>query len=254
MCVIIYIPKGEQISKQELKDAWTTNSDGSGFATIINNHVHFEKGFMTFSEFFHAVKKFIGGYELVLHFRISTSNAINKIQTHPYKLGNKTCLKGDTISPVICMNGIIYGQQEYKGYNDTMSYIQDHKLAFKVINQDILNIIASDTACKWAVVTPQGVLISDNFTYYQGRYYSNKNHLTPTYKKTCNITYSRKIPSLKSLIPSEKLYKEVIKDKWLYYQLLDIIEIWADYPYVVENMFKDCHTMEDIDNLAYQYY
>ena len=175
MCVIIYVPKESSIKTDELMDAWTTNPDGAGFAVQKDGKVHFERGFMTFMEYLEAISEYIGEANLLLHFRISTSKAVNKVQTHPYKKGNVTLLKGDTDKPIICMNGIISGQKEYDGCNDTMSYIIDHQEAFGAINQDILNIIESDTGAKWAVMTPDKVLLSSKFVEHEGRYYSNRN-------------------------------------------------------------------------------
>ena len=226
MCVIIYIPVGQQISKSELQDAWIVNSDGAGFAVIINKQIHYEKGFMNFSDYYQAIKKYIGGFPLVLHFRISTSNVINEVQTHPFELHNKTGLIGNTHNPLICMNGVISGQVEYKGMNDTMSYIQDHAQAFQIIadnnSEDLLNIIADSTGCKWCIITPDTVLISDNFTEYKGRYYSNKNHLN-TYKTVYSSTRCYFRPSAKDLL-IPKVYQEVKNDKKLYQRLLSYIQ------------------------------
>lgn len=262
MCVIIYVPTGEQISKQELKQAWRVNSDGAGFAVIDGDKVHYEKGFMTFGEFFQQVHKYIGGYELVIHFRISTSNTINQVQTHPYCLGAKKSLYGYTTAPVIAMNGIISGQIEYKGYNDTMSYLYDHSETFNILaenqSEDILNLIADQTGCKWAVVTPAGVIISDNFTEYKGKYYSNKNHLSTNriyYSSTrCNTKTIKRSPRkvLEDYLPA-KLWEQVKKDKYLYYSLIDFIDIWGNYTYIIEDVLQ-ARTTEELKVRLWGYY
>ena len=107
---------------------------------------------MSLNQYIDEIKPLIGVYNLLLHFRISTSKAVNRMQTHPYKKGNVSITEGSTTRPVICMNGIISGQKEYKNCNDTMSYIIDHQEAFANINQDILNIIQEATGAKWAVM------------------------------------------------------------------------------------------------------
>ncbi|MBQ2654102.1 MAG: hypothetical protein IJF83_11140 [Methanobrevibacter sp.] len=258
MCVIIYVPQGEQISKEELKKAWETNPDGAGYAIRKNGKVIYERGFMYFNMFFNKIKHLIGGYDIVLHFRISTSAEVNQLQTHPYEVGNKETLKGVTESPVVCMNGIISGQYEYKGYNDTMSYIKDHINSFYIIGKnnsdDLLNMIAENTNCKWAMITPEKVLISSNFTKHNGKYYSNKNHLkTSYYKSYCSINNTIKTPTLKSLCKTKKLYDELVKDRPLYYFLLDIIDIWQDHPYILEHIFSSTNP-EEIEQIAYHYY
>lgn len=258
MCVIIYIPQGEQISKDELKSAWDTNSDGAGYAARVNGKVEYERGFMTFSQYFHAIRHLIGVYDLVLHFRISTSSKVNKVQTHPYEVGSKKTLKGVTDSPVVCMNGVIHRQTEYKGFNDTMSYIKDHAQTFRIIgkhkSQDILNLIEEDTGSRWAMVTPSAVIISKGFKKYNGKYYSNKNHLNKGFYYSCysNPRNYTKVPSLKSLV-SKDIYKELTKDKYLYWLLLDIIEIWHEVPYVMEHIFNS-QTVEELESTALLYY
>jgi len=73
MCVIIYVPKESSISEAELKKAWTTNPDGAGYAIQKDGKVKFKRGFMEFDGFKNEVKNLIGKYNLLLHFRISTS-------------------------------------------------------------------------------------------------------------------------------------------------------------------------------------
>ena len=238
MCVIIYIPVGETISKQELQNAWNVNSDGAGFTVLKKGQksVHYEKGFMSFDEYFNAVHPYIGGCDLVLHFRISTSNTINQVQTHPFELHNKFGLFGDTINPLIFMNGVITGQKEYTGMNDTMSFIQDHAEAFQLIAdnncKDLLNIIAEYTGCRWCMVTTDEVLITDNFTKYKGRYYSNKNHISrklTSYKTATDYCYlyrGRETPANHEK-PEQylkpKIWRKVQQDRNLYLSLKDFL-------------------------------
>ena len=140
---------------------------------------------MNFNDLLDEVKK-LQHKELLLHLRISTCAGITPEGTHPYKLGNLLKLEGRTRKPVICMNGIIQGQQlHYKQgnqLNDTASYILDHKEAFKVINEDILDIIEDSTSCRWAAATPAGIILSKGFIYDEGLYYSNLNHKDNWYK------------------------------------------------------------------------
>lgn len=257
MCVIIYVPKESTIDDDELLDAWTTNPDGAGFAIQENGKVHFERGFMTFTEFYSAINQYIGEKNLLLHFRISTSKAINKVQTHPYKKGNVTLLKGDTDKPIICMNGVISGQKEYEGCNDTMSYIIDHQQAFSTVNQDVLNIIESDTGAKWAVMTPDEVLLSSKFVEKDGKFYSNRNH-----KLTYNSFYYypkkkvRRKLSMKDIIQTKKLRQSLMKDVRLYTDVLDYIDFNCSYGDVCDctKCLKSCHTLRDIKTVLNENY
>ena len=227
MCVIIYVPKTATISKEEISDAWRVNPDGAGFSIQDDNKVYFKRGFMKLEDFYNAIKNYIGVKNLLLHFRISTSKAVNKIQTHPYKKGNVMITEGTTTKPIICMNGIISGQKEYKDCNDTMSYIIDHKEAFANINQDILNIIEEASGAKWAVMKPDEVLLSSKFQEKNGKFYSNKNHLFYYNYKTFNKRLRQK-KTLNNLIKSKKLRNSIKKDKILREDLDDFIECYCN--------------------------
>ena len=227
MCVIIFIPQGETISKEELKQAWNTNPHGAGYGIRREGKVIYHRGFMKFNPFYNEIKHKIGKTDIVLHFRISTSSAINRVQTHMYELGNKTRLKGITENPVLSMNGSIFQQFEYKGFNDTMSYIEDNPQAFQIISdtqsQELLDIVEEATSSKWAIITPQAVLISKGFQYHNGKYYSNLNHITPKYIKVSSSCYGSDIPTVKeTLIPN--LYNKVKKNKKLYQAVKQYIE------------------------------
>lgn len=269
MCVIIYIPKGETISTEELKDAWTTNPHGAGYSYQKDNRVNFKRGFMKFDDYYNEIKDLIGDYNLILHFRISTSKSVNKVQTHPYKKGNVIVTEGSTKKPVICMNGIISGQKTYKDCNDTMSYIVDHQEAFASINQDILNIIENATGAKWAVMTPENVLLSSKFVERNGRFYSNTNHLWSSwvYRDYYNYGgYTRKQQkTLHGLIKDKKLIKSIKDDpdKELYEDLLDFVEYWCNGTQGQCNLCTKClktaKTLRDIkiilnENYYYDYY
>lgn len=228
MCVIIFVPKNEVISDEELVNAWTVNPDGAGYAIQKDGKVEFKRGFMDFQNFYNAISPLIGNYNLLLHFRISTSDSVNRVQTHPYKKGNVTLTEGVTERPVICMNGIISGQKEYKNCNDTMSFIIDNKEAFEVVNQNVLNIIEEATGAKWAVMKPDEVLLSSKFVKQDGRYYSNTNHLwTYSYYKSYNKK-NRKTFSLNGLIKDRKLRANIRKDDELFEDVNEFIEFWCN--------------------------
>lgn len=248
MCVIIVIPKGETITKNELKDAWEVNPDGGGFAYNHKGKVYFQKGYMTFKSYFKAIKRYIGKVDLVIHLRISTSSIINKEQTHPYKLGNPRILRGITKQPVICMNGIIHNQHEYKNMNDTSSYIKDHQQAFKVINQDILNIIEENTNSKWCVVTPNDIILSKRFIKSDNKYYSNQNHkYKPTYTFTTNINQIMEV----SDVINEKLLNKIINEEpELYEDIEDYVDINCKYEDVCQWCNGEClHDLKTIDEI-----
>lgn len=228
MCVIIYVPKESVITEQEIRNAWNTNPHGAGYSIQTREKVFFKRGFMDINSFLKEVKPLIGKYNLLLHFRISTSKKVNKVQTHPYKKGNVSLTEGFTTNPVICMNGIISNQIEYKDCNDTMSYIVDHKEAFANINQDILNIIEEATGAKWAVMTPKQVLLSSKFEKEDGKFYSNKNHKWKTYFKSYNNKTRRVKKSFTNMIKNRGLRNSIRKNRELHEDLIDFIDTWCN--------------------------
>lgn len=236
MCVIILTNPKHPISKKELKKAWNTNPDGAGLAYSTGGTVKYERGFMNMNHYIKKVLELQDKYDLMLHLRISTGAGITPQGTHPYKAGALLSMKGETTRPLICMNGVINYQElhQKKGnrLNDTASYILDHPDAFKIINGDILNIIAEATGARWAAVTPAGIITGGTFQEYKGRQYSNLNHINAGYYITAPDVPASNNLRLKHLINSS-LYNQVIKDWPLFDELEDFIEfhcnLWQCY-------------------------
>ena len=140
--------------------------------------VRMERGFMDMNEYIEEVQKYVGKYNMVLHFRISTSLQINKVQTHPYIRSKIGKMKGDTTDEVICMNGVV--RCDYKnrlGWNDTMCFIEDYSNLFHIADQKIIDLIEEATGSKWFIMRPNEFLASKGFTEKDGKLYSNTNHL-----------------------------------------------------------------------------
>lgn len=242
MCVIIITNPENPISETELNAAWNVNPDGAGLAYTESGKVFYERGFMNQKHYVQKVLQLQQKYQLLLHLRISTGAGVTPQGTHPYKVGNVLAMKGETTQPVIAMNGIINGQpletKQGNLLNDTASYIKNHSEAFNIVNKDILNIIADATAAKWAAATPKGIICSQEFQEYEGRQYSNLNHInlydwyTDSYD--CSNSYIKSNSSsynslkLKHLI-DEKLLKKVNKYKDLKLELDDYIYQHCNY-------------------------
>lgn len=250
MCVIIYIPENKEISKEEFNMAWDVNPHGGGFSIRTENGVYYHRGFMNKDDFYNEIIKYMGEYEMMLHFRISTSKSVNKVQTHPYNINNIEALKGFTKNPVVSMNGIISKQKEYivngTPYNDTMSYILDNNVLFKNINQSIIDIVEDDTDCRWCAMTPKGTIISSEFLEKDGIYYSNDNHLRymefeyyfeDFFKERC----------IHDLI-NDKVYDNIKKDNNLIKEINKFIHNKCDASYCVNctKCLTSCKTIRDI--------
>ena len=249
MCVIIITNPEHPITREELRQAWKTNPDGAGYAyTDKDGAVVFERGFMNFKHYADTVEDLQSTRPLMLHLRISTGAGITPQGTHPYKAGNVLIMKGRTDRPVFAMNGIITGQdlktKDGARLNDTASYMAAHPAAFKAINPDVLDIIAHDTGARWSAATPDGIITGGAFEDYDGRQYSNLNHLWrydagryldrldpydyESGRKKDGATYAGEVTAREMLKP--KLYRRVQKD----YELLTETE---EYVYHVCNNF-----------------
>ena len=181
MCVIILTTPENQITREELRAAWDTNPDGAGLAYSEAGLVHFQRGFMNCSHYLDTVQELQAERPLLLHLRISTGAGVTPQGTHPYKPGNVLRMKGTTQEPLLAMNGTIRGQPLLRKrgnlLNDTASYIWKHADAFQQVNGALLDIVSEATGAKWAAATPAGLVHSGNFQEYEGRLYSNLNHL-----------------------------------------------------------------------------
>ena len=238
MCVIIYVPKNVKIDNDELKAAWNRNEHGAGFMYRKNKKVYYERGFMTLEEYKEKIKPLIGKYELVLHLRISTSDKINKMQTHPYEVGNITNQKGCTTNPVACMNGVVRNSNKImlKDCNDTMSYIVKNQRLFmdltnkKVSDEDKLKLtefLKTDTSAKWCVMTPEKTFFTSGFINKKGMKFSNLLHSNYNTYNFYRKYYNEGVHDIKDIIKAPKLRKALYKND--YYLYLDIEDYVDEY-------------------------
>jgi glutamine amidotransferase len=99
MCIIAIQPKNEIISEQTLANCWDNNNDGAGIMYAIDGKIIVHKELDSFDKFL-AYKKQVDklNVNVVLHFRISTSGAIDKNNIHPFKVNDNL---------YFCHNGIL---------------------------------------------------------------------------------------------------------------------------------------------------
>lgn len=139
MCIIAYKAAEEKFpSKKTLRTCFINNPDGAGFMYNASGTVHIKKGFMTFTQFWKALRKVreeIGdNTSYVLHFRITTQAGVREDCTHPFPLSRhmKDMRLLDTTSDFgVAHNGIISltsesGWSKTITYSDTMKFITDY--------------------------------------------------------------------------------------------------------------------------------
>jgi predicted glutamine amidotransferase len=85
MCIAIYKPENNIISKETLAQCFKSNSDGAGFMFVNEKQLHTNKGFFTFDSFWDAWEPH-QNKQAVLHFRIKTHGAISVDNCHPFNI------------------------------------------------------------------------------------------------------------------------------------------------------------------------
>jgi len=111
MCIAIYKPENQVISKASLERCFEANPDGAGFMFAEDNKLHIHKGYFKFKSFYKAYKKHETKQALV-HFRIKTHGKTDKTNCHPF-------LVNDGLGFI--HNGIISGYGDDK-LSDTIQF------------------------------------------------------------------------------------------------------------------------------------
>lgn len=90
MCVIVYKPKGVVLEESVLRQCFTSNNDGGGFAyTTPEGGVIVEKGFFAFKPMYKKLQKLMD-LEMVIHFRIMSQGEINVKNCHPFRFQSQS--------------------------------------------------------------------------------------------------------------------------------------------------------------------
>ena len=101
MCIIAYVPAGEQIPASTIKTMFRNNPDGAGimWKDTERGVISIEKGFMTSNELLAAWKRIPKNAERAIHCRIATSGKISAACCHPFPVSKdiKDCFVTQTI-------------------------------------------------------------------------------------------------------------------------------------------------------------
>lgn len=191
MCVIAVSRAGERLpTKKELHSMWVHNPDGAGYMCARAGQVFIHKGFMTFEDFWFAVRSenFTKDDPVVFHFRISTQAGKTATMTHPFPFSSdaEKMEALDVSCPLgIAHNGIIKltSDPKEKRFSDTALFIMDY-LPLLIKNsddladpymQDIIKEIGGWS--KFAFMEGDGTITTIGyFTNDNGVLLSNTNH------------------------------------------------------------------------------
>ncbi len=222
MCVIVAKNTGCDLPKKEiLQNCYINNPDGAGIMYTKNNKVVIDKGYMTFNSLWKRLQKLkaeidIKNTPIVLHFRIGTSGAFDRSNTHPFELtnqDNKLLKLKNNVNIGIAHNGIITAYEDNKNttLNDTQLFIKKFLYPLYKINKkfyentEIQEIIKTVTSSKFAFLTSENklILIGD-FIEDEGIYYSNY-----TYKESRKAHEKKKTAKSYKYIEYNELMEEL---------------------------------------------
>jgi hypothetical protein len=221
-----------------MKSMFEYNSDGAGFAYVLDNRVFVEKGLMTYKDFERAYALFekrlktlnidITDVPLMVHFRIGTHGPNSEGLTHPFPISHKfehLSALDYNADIVMAHNGIINSVTPRSGWSDTQQYITDIVLPMAKSNRNFhkdpfMNELMANTnnGSRFAFLDKDG-----NFAYVgdwkekDGIKYSNLNHDMPAYS-TYGYGYgyryrpapkvSKRMVNVKPVPVGATLYKE----------------------------------------------
>ena len=131
MCVIIYKPAGEEISKHLIKNAYAHNSDGFGLMYSENGHVNVIKGMFPLDKILYLIKRH-ENKDVAIHLRRRTVGDVNKNNVHPFQVLNK---EEHGLDLFLMHNGTFRSLNPTGGESDTVAFTQ--QLRRRIIDGDI---------------------------------------------------------------------------------------------------------------------
>lgn len=196
MCVILYKPAGVEFpNKSILENCFNHNKDGAGFMYPAKDGVHIQKGFMTFKDFYKALKPHKSkDTPIVCHFRISTHCGVIPEMTQPFPVTGKTKkLKAlESVARVgLAHNGIIPMTADAKDMSDTalfvkryVNYLVDGAQFYK--NPRIAEMIEQMCESKICMLSQDGhvEILGKGWIEDKGVWYSNSSYKPYTYRYT----------------------------------------------------------------------
>lgn len=243
MCIIAIFKKNIELNKAELENCFKGNPDGAGLMYQEGNHVHIEKGFMTFPDFWSAASKLPTNVDRVFHFRIATSGKVSAACCHPFPICNdlkKMSLSKCDSEMGFAHNGVLTEFTPKKGmkspYSDSMEFGKDvlSRLGHLIEYSSVRDLIELYTTSRFAVLTPKKVYMIGSFeeSLESGAFYSNTSYMGYRYKSCSSLYtdwgddpvdmysyndyryYEDKPDYTKALFISEKLTEEEEEDVW----------------------------------------
>ena len=183
MCIAIVKTKEGTITDEQLKNCFTRNKDGAGFAYPKDGEVVIEKGFFNFDAFlkrYREVEKDCDN-NMLIHFRISTAGLVDKTNCHPHRINNKL---------VMIHNGVLHiDVPKNSKVSDTVLYCKRYLKQLPkgfTHNDVIMEFMAEHIGDynKFCFLDSTGyyrIVNEDAGDWVDGVWYSNGSYKAPTY-------------------------------------------------------------------------
>ena len=195
MCIIAYVPAGEQIPAHTIKTMFRNNPDGAGimWKDTERGVISIEKGFMTLSELLAAWKRIPKNAERAIHCRIATSGKISAACCHPFPMSKdiKDCFVTQIdYGAAVMHNGIIPFCTPDEGMlsnvSDTMLFTTKvlAQLKSKLDSEFIRSMIEESINYSRLLIfrANKSTLFFGHWFKNNGVYYSNESYIDHTLK------------------------------------------------------------------------
>jgi len=186
MCLLIASTK--KVSNQEwLRNGFTKNNHGAGFAYALEGKLFVKKGFFSFDSFIKEYSEIPEKAKgVVTHFRLSSGGKIDENNCHPYNI---------TENCVLAHNGVFSNVDSCADYSDTHHLVEDILKPLFSKNTQVLftsaaSYLLSDFIGKWnklAILNNKGninIVNADEGYWEQDNtvWFSNKDYEKMSYK------------------------------------------------------------------------
>lgn len=231
MCIIA-ICHERKMTKQEIENCFTNNSDGAGLAWATDEGIiHIEKGFMT-------VELLEEWYEItdiplphVVHFRTATSGEVNREMTHPYKItmNSELSISEDTTDSVLFHNGVIFDWKSLLMNLITSKQIpampkgpmNDSRMAaimssiptigedvFEILSGKFVKISPDGTVTRWGQFEDANGILYSNDAYKRVTYVYKYNGKNSTQHNACNYQQNTRMGNKKKRVKVSEMSDE----------------------------------------------
>ena len=195
MCIAIYCPSNEVITKEIAEESAKSNPDGQGFAYTNEEKKIVVVKSMKFDEFWEEYTKAIAEFpdsQFLIHFRIATHGRVDKETCHPYMINDDHVLihNGTITNAPLCPDNIHSDTQMF--IDETLKYLPDSWLFNDGISDLIEHSIGNS---KLVIMDNEGsirIYNEDKGHWKDNIWFSNHSYKPRQINKPTNYNYGGK--------------------------------------------------------------